>query len=73
MANNYSDELLKIFPRNTKKLDESFILLKEAYTEARYNKNYRITEEQLQYLIQRVEKLKSVTEEICQDWINQDL
>ncbi len=73
LANNYSDELLKIFPRNTKKLDESFILLKEAYTEARYNKNYRITEEQLQYLIQRVKKLKSVTEEICQDWINQDL
>ncbi|MFK7968397.1 MAG: HEPN domain-containing protein [Rickettsiaceae bacterium] len=73
LASNYSDELLKIFPRNTKELDECFILLKEAYIKARYDKKYKITEEQLQYLIQRVEKLKSVTEEICQDWINQDL
>ena len=72
LASNYSDELLKIFPRNTKELDECFILLKEAYIKARYDKKYKITEEQLQYLIQRVKKLKSVTEEICQNWINQD-
>jgi len=71
LASNYSDELLKIFPRDTKEQEERFILLKLAYTEARYNKNYKITEEQLVYLIKRVEKLKSITEEICTDWINQ--
>jgi len=70
LASNYSDELLKIFPRDTKEQEERFILLKLAYTEARYNKNYKITEEQLVYLIKRVEKLKSVTEEICIAWIN---
>jgi predicted nucleotidyltransferase len=70
LASNYSDELLKIFPRDTKEQEERFILLKLAYTEARYNKNYKITEEQLVYLIKRVEKLKSITEEICTDWIN---
>jgi predicted nucleotidyltransferase len=70
LASNYSDELLKIFPRDTKEQEEKFILLKLAYTEARYNKNYKITEEQLVYLIKRVEKLKSVTEEICIAWIN---
>ncbi|MCC8461346.1 MAG: HEPN domain-containing protein [Candidatus Megaira endosymbiont of Carteria cerasiformis] len=70
LASNYSDELLKIFPRDTKEQEEKFILLKLAYTEARYNKNYKITEEQLVYLIKRVEKLKSVTEEICTAWIN---
>ncbi|HJK88518.1 MAG: HEPN domain-containing protein [Candidatus Megaira endosymbiont of Mesostigma viride] len=70
LASNYSDELLKIFPRDTEEQEERFILLKLAYTEARYNKNYKITEEQLVYLIKRVEKLKSVTEEICIAWIN---
>ena len=70
LASNYSDELLKIFPRDTKEQEERFILLKLAYTEARYNKNYKITEGQLVYLIKRVEKLKSITEEICTDWIN---
>lgn len=44
LASNYSDELLKIFPRDTKEQEEIFVLLKSAYTEARYNKNYKITE-----------------------------
>ena len=65
LASNYSEELLKIFPRNTKELDDCFVLLQEAYIRARYDKKYKITEEQLLYLVQRVEKLKTVTEEIC--------
>jgi len=71
LASNYSDELLKIFPRDTKEQEEKFVLLKSAYTEARYNKNYKITEEQLLYLIKRIEKLKSITEEICTRRINE--
>ena len=71
LASNYSDELLKIFPRDTEEQEERFILLKDAYIKARYDKKYKITEEQLLYLIKRVEKLKSVTEEICQNRINQ--
>jgi hypothetical protein len=63
--------LLKIFPRDTKEQEEIFVLLKSAYTEARYNKNYKITEEQLLYLTKRGEKLKSVTEEICKNRINE--
>ena len=39
LASNYSDELLKIFPRDTKEQEKIFVLLKSAYTEARYNKN----------------------------------
>jgi predicted nucleotidyltransferase/HEPN domain-containing protein len=71
LASNYSDDLLKIFPRDTKEQEEKFVLLKSAYTEARYNKNYKITEEQLLYLIKRIEKLKSITEEICTNRINE--
>jgi len=71
LASNYSDELLKIFPRDTKEQEEVFVLLKSAYTEARYNKNYKITAEQLIYLTKRIEKLKSVTEEICTNRIKE--
>lgn len=71
LASNYNNELLKIFPRNTEEQKRCFILLQEAYIRARYDKTYKITEEQLLYLIERVEKLKMVTEEICQTRINQ--
>ena len=70
LASNYSNELLKIFHRDTEERKECFNLLQKAYIDARYNKNYKITEEQLNYLVQRVEKLKVITEEICQVWIN---
>ena len=73
LASNYSDELLKIFPRDTEEQKRYFKLLREAYIRARYDKTYKITEEELLYLIQRVEKLKAVTEEICQAWINQGI
>ncbi|WP_232203701.1 hypothetical protein [Rickettsia helvetica] len=39
--------------------------------DARYDKNYKITKEQLLYLIDRVEKLKEITERICTARINQ--
>ena len=73
LASNYSDELLKIFPRDTEELNERFKLLKEAYIRARYDKKYKITEEELLYLTKRVEKLKDVTEKICLAWINQGI
>ncbi|WP_231555726.1 hypothetical protein [Rickettsia hoogstraalii] len=40
-------------------------MLQKAYVDARYDKNYKITKEQLLYLIERVEKLKEITERIC--------
>ncbi len=71
LASNYSDELLKIFPNDTEEQKRCFKLLRDAYIKARYDKKYKLTKEELLYLIQRVEKLKAATEEICQAWINQ--
>jgi len=45
--------------------------LQEAYIGARYDKNYAITQEQLEYLISRVEKLRDVVEVVCKGWINE--
>lgn len=57
-AKNYNSELLQVFPIATPEQEECFRLLQKAYVDARYDKNYKITKEQLLYLIARVEKLK---------------
>ena len=70
MIRVYDDDLLKIFPIDTSERKECFELLRAAYIDARYNKNYSISKEQLEYLIKRVEKLKETTEKICLEKIN---
>ena len=70
MVRVFHDDLLKIFPIDTPERKECFELLRAAYIDARYNKNYAISKEQLEYLIERVEKLKKTTEKICLEKIN---
>ncbi|HEX9828558.1 MAG TPA: HEPN domain-containing protein [Flavobacteriaceae bacterium] len=65
MISHYHDDLLKIFPFDLPEQKKCFKLLRAAYIEARYNKDYIISKTQLEYLIERVEKLKMVTERIC--------
>ncbi|WP_439585657.1 HEPN domain-containing protein [Dyadobacter bucti] len=58
-----------VFPRKTAEGDRLFILLKKAYIDARYNKNYKIEKEELEYLGSRVTLLKDLTERICKERI----
>jgi hypothetical protein len=44
---------------------ENFDLLKRAYVEARYDDNYSITKEQLEYLTDKVEGLNKVVKDVC--------
>lgn len=60
-------ELAAIFPQDTDTEKESFDLLCRAYIEARYNIDFSIPREQLEYLISRVEILKNVTERLCKE------
>jgi len=64
-----SNDFLIIFPQGTEEQKESFKLLNKSYIDARYNKHFKITKEQLEYLIKRVEGLKDVVEKICKDKI----
>lgn len=64
-----SNDFLTIFPLATQEQKHCFELLEKAYIEARYNKNYSIKKEQLEYLISRVEKLQNVVHDFCQDKI----
>ncbi|TBR44289.1 HEPN domain-containing protein [Marinomonas agarivorans] len=43
----------------------SFQRLKRAYVDARYSEHFDITEEELTWLASEVEKLKTLTEEVC--------
>lgn len=62
-------ELVAVFPQNTDAEKESFDLLCRAYIEARYNLDFRISHEQLEYLISRVEILRDITERLCREKI----
>ncbi|WP_341751236.1 HEPN domain-containing protein [Candidatus Tisiphia endosymbiont of Piscicola geometra] len=73
IAGNYNEELWQIFPHSSIEQRQCFRLLEQAYIEARYNKDYKITKEQLLYLIDRVKKLKTVTEKICLERINKEI
>lgn len=58
-------EFGKVFPRATIEERRRFILLKKAYIEARYNMDYNISKTDLEYLSERVQLLKKLTEQIC--------
>ena len=60
-----SNDFLTIFPQATETQKSCFNLLQKAYIDARYNKHYVITKEQLEYLIARDERLKLLVEDIC--------
>jgi uncharacterized protein len=58
-------EFDKVFPKASKQERERFELLKKAYVDARYNMDYQITKEDLEWLSERVQLLRKLTEVIC--------
>lgn len=62
----HSEELAKVFPRNTAEEKRLFTLLKDAYVEARYNPNFLVTKEDIDALLPKVKLLRDVTKRICE-------
>lgn len=62
-------EFSKAFPMGTFLEQNRFDLLKRAYVESRYSDDYEITKADLEYLGERVQKLRTLTEEICKEKI----
>jgi predicted nucleotidyltransferase/HEPN domain-containing protein len=62
-------EFGKVFPKATVQERQRFTLLKKAYVDARYNMDYNISKEDLDYLSQRVQLLRTLTEQICKQKI----
>lgn len=67
---NHSKELAMVFPQNTEAENHLFKLLKSGYIDARYNKDFTITQEELQTLVDRVTQLKDIAERICKERID---
>lgn len=65
MVKRFSEELVRVFPKNADFEKNCFDLLCRAYIEARYNKDFAVTKEELIYMLERVEILKKITERIC--------
>lgn len=57
--------LVDVWPRQTRLDRARFEKLKEAYVKARYSRHYRITEEELTWLADRIVCLGDATEVIC--------
>lgn len=57
--------LIDAWPREDRKHRAMFEKLKEAYVKARYSKHYRISEEELAWLGDRVEALSAIVETVC--------
>jgi uncharacterized protein (UPF0216 family) len=63
--------ICKIFPRKEGKEKRLFELLKKAYVDARYKKSYKITKPELEYLADRVKKLRRLALKKCREKIEQ--
>lgn len=69
LAEGLDRRLFGIWPESNRRERAMFQKLKEAYTKARYSKHYRISEEELAWLGERVEELGRVVHQVCTDKI----
>ncbi|WP_338424849.1 HEPN domain-containing protein [Sphingopyxis kveilinensis] len=68
-AEQIDPRLIDAWPREDRKDRSRFEKLKDAYVKARYSKHYKITEEELAWLGERVEQLAAIVETICNERI----
>ncbi|WP_439556599.1 HEPN domain-containing protein [Dyadobacter sp.] len=70
-AEKLHSDFATAFPKNTAEEARLFKLLKKAYIDARYEVNYKIEREELEYLAERVRVLRDLTERICRERIGE--
>ena len=63
MTEPLEPKLREVWPHDTKFQKRCFELLRAAYVKARYSRHYRITDEELAYLTERIEVLREVVAE----------
>jgi HEPN domain-containing protein/predicted nucleotidyltransferase len=66
---NLHADFFTVFPRGDEQQKRYFDLLKKAYIDARYKRDFVITREELEYLAARVRKLQELAKRICDDHI----
>jgi len=71
LAEQLAPELIAVWPRETKHDRRLFELLKRAYVDARYSEHYAITAEELVWLGERAESLRTLVETRSREKIEQ--
>jgi len=66
---NHSKELAMVFPQNTPEEKHYFEQLKRGYIDARYNKDFVVTKEELEIITARLAQLHTIAEKICKEKI----
>ncbi|WP_028980539.1 HEPN domain-containing protein [Sporocytophaga myxococcoides] len=67
MAAQINERFKTVFPFTSPESKARFELLKRAYIDARYQKTYTIAKEDLEYLAKRVEVLRDLVKEVCEE------
>ncbi len=65
-AERIAPALIEVWPRDTRFAQRCFELLRRAYVDARYSPHYNISDEELAWLVERVEALQELVRQICQ-------
>ncbi|GMN04216.1 HEPN domain-containing protein [Erythrobacter sp. MTPC3] len=66
-AERIDPRLTYVWPRDTRKDRAMFEKLKEAYVKARYSKHYRVSQDEIEWLVEQVEELGRVVHKICSE------
>lgn len=69
-AKTHSLKSSAAFPRDTEEEKRLFDLLQVAYVQARYNLHFCVTKEDIEALIPKVELLRDITQQCCEERIN---
>ncbi|MGE7199606.1 HEPN domain-containing protein [Brevundimonas naejangsanensis] len=63
MTEPLEPRLREVWPHDTKFQKRCFELLRAAYVKARYSRHYRITDEELAFLTERIEQLREIVQQ----------
>ncbi len=69
LAISQDERIAGVFPQDSKVQRRRFQLLKQAYVDARYSEHYKISQEELTWLAERVKHLQQLTGMLCQEKI----
>lgn len=63
----HTQEVARVFPRNTSEEKRLFELLQRAYVEARYNDEFIVTKADIDVLLPKIEFLRQIVEKVCKE------
>lgn len=69
MAEQLEPKLRQVWPRESRFQKRCYSLLRDAYVKARYSRSYRITDEELGWIAERVTVLQNLVRDACEQRI----